>query len=198
MGRFFLFYGDQLDGGVASGLPPGFHSGFQLELASQRIGLTMEAMALVMWLKSMVLISSLTIANSLNIPQRPTDALKALNDNVALARAVLADTGMTVAREDLALEDAFWAQLPGNFPMRPRKAAITSRNFAAMAPFHNFPAGRASGNVTRQKLARPPDPSDRAESSSAGSICPKLARIATIAKGTNSTASAKTISAKVP
>ena len=49
---------------------------------------------------------------------------------------------MTVAREDLALEAAFWAQLPGNFPMRPRKAPITSRNFAAMAPFHNYPTGR--------------------------------------------------------
>ena len=28
---------------------------------------------------------------------------------------MLADTGMIVAREDLALEAAFWAQLPGNF-----------------------------------------------------------------------------------
>jgi type IV secretion system protein VirB4 len=72
--------------------------------------------------------------------------LKGLNDNVALARSMLADTGMTVAREDLALEAAYWAQLPGNFPMRPRKAPITSRNFAAMAAFHNYPAGRASGN----------------------------------------------------
>jgi type IV secretion system protein VirB4 len=71
---------------------------------------------------------------------------KALGDHVALARARLADTGMTVAREDLALEAAFWAQLPGNFPMRPRKAPITSRNFAAMVPFHNYPAGRESGN----------------------------------------------------
>ena len=71
---------------------------------------------------------------------------RTLSDSVALARAWLADTGMTVAREDLALEAAFWAQLPGNFPMRPRKAPITSRNFAAMVPFHNFPAGRADGN----------------------------------------------------
>ena len=75
-----------------------------------------------------------------------TARLKALNDNVALARSLLADTGMLVAREDLALEAAFWAQLPGNFPMRPRKAAITSRNFSAMAPFHNHPLGRATGN----------------------------------------------------
>jgi type IV secretion system protein VirB4 len=71
---------------------------------------------------------------------------KDLGDYVALARTRLADTGMTVAREDLALEAAFWAQLPGNFPMRPRKAPITSRNFAAMVPFHNYPTGRETGN----------------------------------------------------
>jgi type IV secretion system protein VirB4 len=79
--------------------------------------------------------------------------LKPLNDGVALARSLLADTGMLVAREDLALEAAFWAQLPGNFPMRPRKSPITSRNFAAMAPFHNFPTGRATGNHWGDALA---------------------------------------------
>jgi type IV secretion system protein VirB4 len=72
--------------------------------------------------------------------------LKPLNDQLALARGLLADTGMTVAREDLALEAAFWAQLPGCFAMRPRKAPISSRNFAAMAAFHNYPTGRAIGN----------------------------------------------------
>jgi type IV secretion system protein VirB4 len=86
-----------------------------------------------------------------DVSESVTDAaggarLKALNDHIALARSLLADTGMLVAREDLALEAAFWAQLPGNFPVRPRKAPITSRNFAAMAPFHNYPMGRASGN----------------------------------------------------
>jgi len=79
--------------------------------------------------------------------------LKALNAHVALARTYLADTGMTVAREDLALEAAFWAQLPGNFAMRPRKAPITSRNFAAMMPFHNYPSGRATGNHWGNALA---------------------------------------------
>jgi type IV secretion system protein VirB4 len=72
--------------------------------------------------------------------------LKHLNDHIASARFTLAESGMVVAREDLALEAAFWAQLPGNFRYRPRKAPITSRNFAAMAPFHNYPSGRASGN----------------------------------------------------
>jgi type IV secretion system protein VirB4 len=93
-----------------------------------------------------------------DVPDRDQDEagslrLKMLNDHVALARTLLADTGMTVAREDLALEAAFWAQLPGNFPMRPRKAPISSRNFAAMAPFHNFPTGRAEGNHWGAALA---------------------------------------------
>jgi len=76
-----------------------------------------------------------------------------LTDHVAQARSLLAETGMTVAREDLAMEAAFWAQLPGNFPMRARKAPITSRNFAAMAPFHNYPAGREKGNHWGDALA---------------------------------------------
>ena len=79
--------------------------------------------------------------------------LKQLNDNVARARYLLGDTGMVVAREDLALEAAFWAQLPGNFGYRSRKAPVTSRNFAAMSPFHNFPTGRATGNYWGDALA---------------------------------------------
>jgi len=80
-------------------------------------------------------------------------ALARLNDHIALARTMLADTGMTVAREDLALEAGFWAQLPGNFSDRPRKAPITSRNFAAMMSCHNYPCGRASGNHWGDALA---------------------------------------------
>jgi type IV secretion system protein VirB4 len=79
--------------------------------------------------------------------------LKPLNDAIALARSYLADTGMRVAREDLAIEAAFWAQLPGNFPLRPRKAPITSRNFAAMSPFHNYPLGRAHDNHWGEALS---------------------------------------------
>jgi type IV secretion system protein VirB4 len=79
--------------------------------------------------------------------------LRKLNDDVALARTILADTGMTTAREDLALEAAYWAQLSGYFSMRPRKAPITSRNFCAKAAFHNFPSGRATGNHWGDALA---------------------------------------------
>jgi type IV secretion system protein VirB4 len=88
----------------------------------------------------------ISASNENDCAERLARRAQHLSDAVALARARLADTGMTVAREDLALEAAFWAQLPGNFPMRPRKAPITSRNFAGMAPFHNYPSGRATGN----------------------------------------------------
>jgi type IV secretion system protein VirB4 len=74
------------------------------------------------------------------------DTPAALADHMARARAMLADSGLVVAREDLGLEAAFWAQFPGNFSRRTRPAAITSRNFAALAPFHAHPVGRADGN----------------------------------------------------
>ena len=78
---------------------------------------------------------------------------RALESSVADARVRLGDAGIVAAREDLALEAAFWAQLPGNFRDRPRRAPISSRNFAALAPFHNFPSGRATGNHWGDALA---------------------------------------------
>jgi len=88
-------------------------------------------------------------------PPDPADPnrLVALNDRIALARTILADTGMTVAREDLGMEAAFWSQLPGNFSDRTRRSPITSRNFAAMSAFHNYPTGRATGNHWGDALA---------------------------------------------
>jgi type IV secretion system protein VirB4 len=73
-------------------------------------------------------------------------ALARLEQSIATARALLGDAGIVVAREDLALEAAFWGQLPANFVARPRRAPISSRNFAGLAPLHNFPVGRPSGN----------------------------------------------------
>lgn len=72
-----------------------------------------------------------------------------LNDlqlNIADARSVLIDAGIKPAREDLVLEAAYWAQLPGNFAMRPRLSPINSRNLCGFVPLHNFPTGRRSGN----------------------------------------------------
>ena len=43
------------------------------------------------------------------------ESLKGLRDNMSIARAALADTGMVAAREGAALEAAYWSQLVGNF-----------------------------------------------------------------------------------
>ncbi|EHS53483.1 type IV secretion/conjugal transfer ATPase, VirB4 family [Rhizobium sp. PDO1-076] len=72
--------------------------------------------------------------------------VKELTDNLAKARASLTNGGAVVAREDLGLEAAWWAQLPGNFRYRARSGAISSKNFAAMAPFHSYPIGQKDGN----------------------------------------------------
>jgi type IV secretion system protein VirB4 len=82
-----------------------------------------------------------------DLPDRESPLrLKALNEGLAAAANLLVDTQFTFAREDLGLEAAWWSQLPGVFHLRPRKAPITSRNFAALVSFHNYPAGRLTGN----------------------------------------------------
>src|SRR3546814_9504120 len=78
---------------------------------------------------------------------------KRLAENLSTARAALADAGLVAAREGPALEAAFWSQLPGNFAWRARQAAITSRNFAALSPFHTFPAGKPDGNNWGDEVA---------------------------------------------
>ena len=74
------------------------------------------------------------------------DSLPALGDVAARARRDLAESGAVIAREDLALEAVYWAQLPGNMRLRTRPGAISSRNFAAMASLHNYPLGAALGH----------------------------------------------------
>lgn len=66
--------------------------------------------------------------------------------HLAWARGELLDRGILAKPVDLALEAAFWAQLPGNWQFRPRPAAITSQNFLCFSPFHNFMRGKATGN----------------------------------------------------
>nr|AAN04487.1 VirB4 [Bartonella quintana] len=75
------------------------------------------------------------------------DQPKTLVEYLSKARAHLTNGGAVIAREDLGLEAAWWAQLPGNFSYRARSGAITSRNFAALSPFHSFPIGKLEGNV---------------------------------------------------
>jgi type IV secretion system protein VirB4 len=76
-----------------------------------------------------------------------------LADRLSATRNALATSALVMAREDIGLESAYWAQFPGNGAARTRPAAITTRNFAAFAALHNFPAGRTDGNHWGPQLA---------------------------------------------
>ncbi len=95
----------------------------------------------------------LTDRISQDTPHGVAAATRRLAKDLASARSMLADAWILSVREDLGLAAAFWAQLPGNFSYRPRKAVITSRNFAAFAPFYGFPQGRAAGNHWGESVA---------------------------------------------
>lgn len=82
------------------------------------------------------------------------DDLEAVRVHVADASNLLANSGAIVAREDLGLESAFWAQLPGNHSKRLRPALMTSRNFASLSPLHNYPTGHRDGNHWGKAVAK--------------------------------------------
>lgn len=83
-----------------------------------------------------------------------SDSLKGLRENVSDASNLLANSGAIVAREDLGIESAFWAQLPGNHSKRLRPAPMTSRNFASLSPLHNYPTGHRDGNHWGKAVAK--------------------------------------------
>lgn len=74
------------------------------------------------------------------------DSMPALRDVATAAWRDLADSGAVAARETLGLEAAFFSMVPGNNRLRVRPGVISSRNFAAMAPLHNFPDGPERGH----------------------------------------------------
>lgn len=75
------------------------------------------------------------------------DTLDEARKNMATARTSLQeDVGYKVATVDVIPECAHFAQLPGNWAWRARVAKLTSRNFACLAPMHNFDMGKRIGN----------------------------------------------------
>ena len=82
------------------------------------------------------------------------ETLEAVRGHVADASNLLANSGAIVAREDLGIESAFWAQLPGNHSKRLRPALITSRNFASLSPLHNYPTGHRESNHWGKAVAK--------------------------------------------
>lgn len=71
---------------------------------------------------------------------------EALDRAVADVQTALTEVGAIGVREDVALEPAYWAQFPGNHAYVPRKALVSSANFAGLASLHNHPVGRPRDN----------------------------------------------------
>lgn len=82
------------------------------------------------------------------------DTLAQVAKNMSDAKNALQDgPGFKMAVLDAIPECAWFAQLPGNWTMRPREASITSLNFASLSPFHNFLRGKRLGNPWGEALA---------------------------------------------
>jgi type IV secretion system protein VirB4 len=83
-----------------------------------------------------------------------SDTQESLSRAMSDARAVLQDqAGFKMSVIDVVPEAAWFAQLPGNWDLRPREAKLTSRNFAGLSPFHNFEFGKRDGNPWGEAVA---------------------------------------------
>ncbi|WP_341790567.1 VirB4 family type IV secretion/conjugal transfer ATPase [Rickettsia endosymbiont of Polydrusus tereticollis] len=67
--------------------------------------------------------------------------LTKLYKSTAKASTELSKLGIVHVKEDINLEQTFWAQLPGNFAFIRRMTPIILENIAAMAALHNSPLG---------------------------------------------------------
>ena len=69
-------------------------------------------------------------------------SLAELDELASEVRNIAAGRGVMMVNEAFAAQTHYFAQAPGNAPMRSRKAAITNRNFADLAAFHRTPLGK--------------------------------------------------------
>ena len=80
--------------------------------------------------------------------------MNAVAKSLAELRAIFQDgSGFKMSPVDVIPECAWYAQIPGNWSLRPREATITSRNFVCLSPFHNFARGKRAGNPWGEALA---------------------------------------------
>ena len=73
------------------------------------------------------------------------DDLRSMRTIANDAWHILQNAGAQVAREDSALQSAYFSMLPGNTEMRPRPGTISTWNYASLAGMHAFPAGEEKG-----------------------------------------------------
>ena len=69
-----------------------------------------------------------------------------LNNDVRLISEQFQELGIVVVREDIFMEDCFWAQLPANFRFLKRQKVINSYRLAGFSSLYSFASGAIGGN----------------------------------------------------
>ncbi len=74
------------------------------------------------------------------------DSLPLLERGVGQAIQALHRMGVIGFREDVYMEDCYWAQLPANFVFNKRMTSINTGHIGGYASLYNFPAGKLGNN----------------------------------------------------
>ncbi len=74
------------------------------------------------------------------------DSSEALEASVKTMLGVLSELGVLVIREDIFIEDSYWAQLPGNFEFLKRLHPVNTASIGGYSSLYNFPAGKLKDN----------------------------------------------------
>jgi type IV secretion system protein VirB4 len=72
------------------------------------------------------------------------DTVELVEKHLRLCLREFSNIGMSLLREDLMLEEGYWAQLPGNFPFLKRLRPTNTARIGGFALLNNLPSGRAN------------------------------------------------------
>ncbi len=75
------------------------------------------------------------------------DSVKELEKASVMAVGALRSLGVVAFREDVFMEDGYWALLPANFPFLKRRLPINTDWAGGFSLLSNYPAGRADGSI---------------------------------------------------
>jgi len=74
------------------------------------------------------------------------DDFKQVDTELAHVQDSFPELGLVTIREDIKLEESFWAQFPGNFEFMRRRTPINTNRIAGFCRLNRFPTGVAEGN----------------------------------------------------
>ncbi len=81
------------------------------------------------------------------------DDFNQLEFEISKIQQKFAEAGLTVIREDVKLEEAYWSQLPANFEFIRRQDIVVSPEIAGFTRLNLFPNGNSHGNHWGDALA---------------------------------------------